>query len=115
VHIAFADEVAANPALLARYAARVGPESDTTLVLYAPGSEPEAVLEPLKAALTAAAIGEESAPDMLIAAVPRHEAHERIIAQRAAGLLSERSVQGPLAALPRSLPTAAPARSLQAG
>jgi hypothetical protein len=101
VHIAFADEIAARPDLLADYAGRVGPDTDATLVLYAPGAEVDDVVGPLQAAIDAAGLDDARTPDMLVVAIAGHEVHERALAARAAGLLSERPVEGPLSALPR--------------
>ena len=104
IYVAFADEIADDPALLTEYAHARGPAADATLLLYAPDKLTEDVVEPLTGAIAAAGLDDANSPDMLIVAIAKHEAHERTMAERAAGLLSRREdVDGRLGALPRVL------------
>jgi hypothetical protein len=109
VVVAFADELAERPELLARYSEFVAPESPVTLVVYAPDTEAEDVVEPLERALAAARLDDSNMPDLLLSAMERTEVYERAIARRASALLSDRDVPGPLGTLARDLDVVAPA------
>jgi hypothetical protein len=103
VVVAFADELAERPELLTRYSEFAGPASPVTLVVYAPDTEAEAVVEPLEAAIATARLDDSNMPDLLLSAIERNDVYERAIARRASALLSDREVTGPLADLPRDL------------
>jgi glycosyltransferase involved in cell wall biosynthesis len=90
--VAFADELASAPDLLASYAATHGPEDDATLVIL---GEPD---EALLAAVTAAGLDADDAADLVV--VP--SAAAPALATRAAAVLSRRPLAGPLGALPRA-------------
>jgi hypothetical protein len=103
VVIAFADELAERPELLTRYSEFAGPDSPITLVVYAPDTDAEAVVEPIERALAAAGLDDDNMPDILLSAMECNEVYERAMARRASALLSDRTVSGPLAGLPRDL------------
>jgi hypothetical protein len=103
VVVAFADELVERPELLVRYSEFAGPESPMTLVVYAPDTEAEAIVEPLERALAAARLDDTNMPDILLSAIERNDVYERAIARRASALLSDRDATGPLAGLPRDL------------
>jgi hypothetical protein len=98
--VALADEVSADPDLLAAYASRFGAADDATLVLYAPGGEEAAVVPALERAMTAAGLT-DGGPDLLLVAPPAGPDAEAEVAGDALALLSRREPAGPLAALPR--------------
>ncbi len=98
--LAFADEVADRPALLAGYARHFRAGDAATLVLYAPGA-PDAEAGALaEAAIAAAGIGEDG-PDMMLLTAAAGAESEAAIAATSTALLSERSGGGPFALLPR--------------
>ena len=97
--IAFADEVAATPGLLAAYAGEFGDEDPLTLLLYAPGADPEEAATSAEAALAAADLGDD-APDMMLLPVPGGAETEAALAADAVAVLSDRRQDGALAALP---------------
>jgi hypothetical protein len=100
VVIAWADEIAERPDLLATYAKQAAGDDTTTLVLYAPDCDEESVVPTLQAAIEASGVTEDQLPDMLVTALPKHEVHERTMARRASAVLTDRDVDGPLADLP---------------
>ncbi|HZQ82086.1 MAG TPA: hypothetical protein VFB25_08930 [Gaiellaceae bacterium] len=99
--LAFADELAADPRLLHDYAEAVGPDDDTTLVIYAPGADPEALEPLLLRALAAAGVAESACPDLLALATPSHPAAERGLAGAVHALHSARTPTAPFDRLPR--------------
>jgi glycosyltransferase involved in cell wall biosynthesis len=68
--VALADEVVADPALLAAYGAVFGPGDDATLVIYAPDADAAELGERLGAALAEASLEGDDSPDMLALAGP---------------------------------------------
>ncbi len=97
--LALADELAADPALLAAYADRFAADEEATLVIYAPDAEPEPTAEALTRALEAAGIA--AAPDLVLLAVPGGEDAEAAIMGQAVALLSEHPAPAPFDELPR--------------
>jgi hypothetical protein len=101
VILAFADELCSDPLALAAYGALFGADDDATLVIYAP-DQPEAVaVSRLMRALEGAGVSAHSGPDMTVLAVPGGRASERLLADNVHAVYSRRSLEGPLAALPR--------------
>jgi 2-polyprenyl-3-methyl-5-hydroxy-6-metoxy-1,4-benzoquinol methylase len=98
--LAFADEVAERPGLLAAYAAQFGAGDAATLVLYAPGADEAAAGAIAEAAIAAAGLGED-APDMMLLTAPATDGSEAAIAAAASALLTERRGGGAFALLPR--------------
>jgi Methyltransferase domain len=98
--LAFADEVAERPALLAGYARQFGARDAATLVLYAPGAGDAEAGALAEAALAAAGIGDDG-PDMMLLTADATAESEAAIAETSTALLSERGGGGPFALLPR--------------
>jgi hypothetical protein len=103
VVVAWADEITQRPDLLARYARALAGDDRTTLVLYAPDGDENAIVPALQAAIGATGLDDAELPDMLLTALPGHEVHERTLAGRAGAVLTDRDVSGPLADLPSAL------------
>jgi hypothetical protein len=93
--LAFVDEIAAAPALLAAYAEHFAGEERATLLLRADGGDAGATVARLEAAIAASGIEAEAGPDLLLidAAVPT----DAVLARRAGALLSERDAPAALA------------------
>jgi hypothetical protein len=98
--VAFADEVAAAPALLAAFAAAAGPADDATLVLLAAAVD-DATVAGVEGAIAAAGLDDDSLPDVVLAPVPVEPPRQRALARQAAAVLGEREPPAWLAALPR--------------
>ncbi len=98
--LAFAEEVAERPALLAGYARHFRAGDAATLVLYAPGADDAEAGALAEAAIAAAGIGEEG-PDMMLLTANATPESEAAIAGTSTALLSERRGGGPFALLPR--------------
>ncbi|HEX8101898.1 MAG TPA: glycosyltransferase [Solirubrobacteraceae bacterium] len=91
-----------SPALLARYAERVGPDDDATLALFAPDGDAGEVAALVDGALAEAGVDPERAPDMLLVGLPDTPAVRAALAVRAHALLSDAAtVAWPFAGLPR--------------
>jgi hypothetical protein len=100
VGLAFADELGADPALLAAWAQAIGEEDDATLVIYAPGQDEAAAADALAPALEAAGIGDDDERDLaLVIGAPAPE-REAGLARGASVLLSRRPAPDAFAALP---------------
>jgi hypothetical protein len=100
VGLAFAAELAADPALLAAWAQAIGEDDDATLVIYAPGQDEAAAAYALAPALEAAGIGDDDERDLaLVIGAPAPE-REAGLARGASVLLSRRPAPDALAALP---------------
>ena len=97
VVLAFADEVADDPALLGDYAAHVAADDDVSLVLLLPADDASGLEERLLAAVEAAGLGDDS-PDLLAVA----HAPEDLpgLAHAAQAVLTHRPPVGPLVATP---------------
>jgi hypothetical protein len=98
--LAYADEVAERPDLLAAYAAQFRAGDAATLVLYAPGADEASAGASAEAAIAAAGLGED-APDMMLLTAPATADSEVAIAATASALLSERRGGGTFSLLPR--------------
>ena len=99
VGLAWADELAADPALLATWAETFGADDDATLVIYAPGGDEDEVVHALGPALAAAGIGDDDGRDLALvigAATPEREAG---LTRGACVALTRRGPSGPFAAL----------------
>jgi hypothetical protein len=66
VTLAFADELKAEPELLAAYGRQFGAADDATLLIYAPGRSEDDAVEELMPALDAASIDPDAGPDLLV-------------------------------------------------
>jgi 2-polyprenyl-3-methyl-5-hydroxy-6-metoxy-1,4-benzoquinol methylase len=98
--LALADDVVAEPALLSAYAAQFTPEDSATLVIYAPGRDPEEAGELVGGALSAAGVGDDG-PDMMLVAVEEDPQFELTVALQASVLLADDEPLGAFARLPR--------------
>ena len=115
VGLAWADELALDPALIAAWADAFGADDDATLVIYAPGGDEGAVVDALAPALAAAGIGDDDERDLALvigAATPEREVG---LARGACVAVSRRGLNGPFALLtaldgPDALRAAAAAR-----
>ncbi len=101
VALAYADEIAADPALLRAYARLFGPHDAATLLVYAPDVSPEEAARTLEPAVAQAGLAGEDGAEVVVCAVPGTEANERALAAQAACLLSHRIPQGAFRSLPR--------------
>lgn len=95
--VAFVDEVTANPALLAAYAARFAGDEHATLLLRDEAGHRTTAAR-LRVALGAAGLDDASCPDMLLLAPGTPPDDE--LAARAGAVLSERPAPAALAGLP---------------
>jgi glycosyltransferase involved in cell wall biosynthesis len=98
--VALAEELAVRPELLEAYARAFGEEDDATLVIYAAGSDEQAVVEQLTPLLARTGLDGDGAPDMLAYPAPVGLG-DSVLAARAGAVLSCFPPEGPLAALPR--------------
>jgi len=102
VALAFADELAADPALLATWTGAFGPDDDVTLVIYAPGADEASVADALAPALAAAGVGDDDERDFaLVIGAPTPD-REAGLARGASVLLTRTIAPAPFAALPVS-------------
>ena len=102
--LAFADELIENPALLRAYCDTYGPESDASLLLWAPGVNADQLLEMAELAIAAAGVDDSRLPDMLLAPLAGASRNEAALAERADALLSEWPSAGRIGELPRFSP-----------
>ena len=102
--LAFADELIENPALLRSYCETYGPESDASLLLWAPGVNADQLLEMAELAIAAAGVDENRLPDMLLAPLAGAPRIDAALAERADALLSEWPSAGRIGELPRFSP-----------
>jgi hypothetical protein len=98
--LAFADELVADPSLLAAWAAEIDGRDDVTLVIYAPDWSPHDAGARLGAAVTHAGLDGEDAADLLALATPATLKLETQLAAGASAILSRRVPVPPFAALP---------------
>lgn len=99
--LAFADELIADPSLLAAYATAFGPDDDATLVIYAPDSAPGVVEQTLGRALAAAGIDESGCPDLIAVSAPSAPAAQSHLARAVDAVFTRREIGGPFDRLPR--------------
>jgi GT2 family glycosyltransferase len=100
VALAFADELVADPALLAAFADHFGPDDDVTLAIYAPDGDPSTVERELGQAITTAGIDDALCPDLLAIATPGSSETELQLARCADAVLSNRKSSAAFADLP---------------
>ncbi|MEY2517825.1 MAG: hypothetical protein QOJ89_5189, partial [bacterium] len=108
--VAFLDEIAAAPDLLADYARLFEGRSDTTLVVLAPGFagvDLESALRPMAEAL---GLDRDGSADVLVLT---EDADEDELATRAGALYTRAGRHGPLGALPRAADAGALARLVE--
>jgi GT2 family glycosyltransferase len=101
VVLAFADELAARPELLAAYTRAFSGADDATLLVYAPGRDPAALGALLGPAVEQAGLPSENAADILAVASPRDPAAEATLARGADAVLTHERVGGLLALVPQ--------------
>jgi hypothetical protein len=99
--LAFADELIADPGLLAAYATAFGPDDDATLVIYAPDSAPGVAEQALGRALAGAGIDESGCPDLIAVSAPSAPAAQSHLARAVDVVFTRREVGGPFDRLPR--------------
>jgi SAM-dependent methyltransferase len=95
--LAFAEELADHPSLLATFAEAFGAGERATLVAYAPDIDPSAIALRLETLL---AEGPATDPDVMLVAVPREAAAEARLARSVGAVLSGVVAGEPFAGLP---------------
>jgi Glycosyl transferases group 1 len=108
--LAFADELLADPDLLAQWSQTTSGADDVTLVIYAPDWTAEEAAERLQPVVAVAGLDTEDAADLLAIAVPRSETAEARLAAGADAVLSRTAAPAPF----HRLRTVESARSLLA-
>lgn len=103
--VALADELVDEPGSAAAWAATFA-GVPATLVVYAPDESPGEVAARLVPALAEAGVGDDAGVDLLLVAVPRTSRGEAELAASVVAAFGDRSLDGPLAALPRIRPDA---------
>lgn len=98
--LALADDVVAQPALLSAYAEQFTPADSATLVIYAPGRDPDEAGVLVSGALSAAGVGDDG-PDMMLVAVEEDPQFELTVALEASVLLADEEPLGTFSKLPR--------------
>jgi hypothetical protein len=78
VTLAFASELAEDPALLAAYASVFGEDDDATLVLYAPGAEEAAVVKKITGAAASVGVDLERCADMAVLITAGDDGEDRL-------------------------------------
>ena len=99
VGLAFADELVADPSLLAAWAGAFDEDDDATLAIYAPGRDEAEVVGDLEGALSAAGIAPDDGRDMLAVVAPATLELEAGLARAVHALLSRRPAPGPFGGL----------------
>jgi hypothetical protein len=99
--LAFADELVADPSLLAAWADAFDGSDDITLVIYAPDWSAERAGETLGAVVAQVGLDGDDAADLLALATPSTLALESSLARGASAVLTSRAPRPPFAALPR--------------
>lgn len=100
VALAFADELVANPELLAAYAEHFGPDDEITLVIYAPDGDPVVVEQELGHAIATAGIEDARCPDLLAIATPASSETELQLGRCAHAVFSNRPGKTPFTSSP---------------
>ncbi len=101
VALAFADELIANPELLAAFAEQFGADDDLTLAIYAPDRDPAVVAEELGRAIKEAGIEDAQCPDLLAISTPGSPDTELQLGRRADAIFSNRTSRAPFHHLTR--------------
>jgi glycosyltransferase involved in cell wall biosynthesis len=101
VTVALAGELVRDPGLLRAYAERVGPDAPATLAIYAPGWTEARAYAELGAALEAAGVAPEAAPDIVALPLADRLGIRVALAVRAGDMLTGEDAGWPFAALPR--------------
>ncbi len=99
--LAFADELVAEPSLLAAWSEAFDGSDDVTLVIYAPDWSPERAGESLGPVVVGAGLDGDAAADLLALATPATVALEASLARGASAVLTGRAPRPPFAALAR--------------
>ena len=99
--LAFADELVADPSLLAAWSAAFDGSDDVTLVIYAPDWSAERAGESLGPVVAQAGLDGDDAADLLALATPATVALEASLARGASAVLTARAPRPPFAALAR--------------
>jgi hypothetical protein len=99
--LAFADELIASPELLRAYGEAFDGADEITLVIHAPGTDPDALGERLGPLVEAVGLDGDDAADLLAMPTPATPEHEAILARGVDAVLSRREVAGRLGELPR--------------
>ncbi len=99
--LAFADELVADPSLLAAWSAAFDGSDDITLVIYAPGWSSERAGESLGPVVAQAGLDGDDAADLLALATPATVALEASLARGASAVLTAHAPRPPFAALAR--------------
>jgi glycosyl transferase family 2 len=100
VGLAFADELVADPALLAVWVAHIDEDDDATLAIYAPGRDEAGVVAALGPAFAAAGIGEDDGRDLVAVVGPATPELEAGLACDAHVLLTKAPPPAAFAAVP---------------
>ncbi len=98
--LAFADELAADPGLLAAWGAVFDARDDVTLVIYGPNWTTERAERELGPVVAAAGLDGAEAADLLALATPADPALERRLASACAAVLTRALVPAPFSDLP---------------
>jgi hypothetical protein len=99
--LALADELVENPELLRSYVSSVTPDDDASLLLWAPGTDAQGLLDMAEAAIAKAGLDASALPDTLLAPIGGSPEADRALAQRADALLSDWPRVGAIGELPR--------------
>ena len=102
--LAFADELVADPSLLAAWAATFDGADPATLIIYAPGSDEPSTLAALSGPVVAAGLDEDGTADVLALAIPATAEGEVELCQMAAAALTRREPADIFRFLPRFTP-----------
>ena len=99
--LAFADELVADPSLLAAWSAAFDGSDDVTLVIYAPAGRGARGRAPRAPVVAQAGLDGEDAADLIALATPATVALEASLAAGASAVLTARALRPPFAALAR--------------
>ena len=99
--LAFADELVADPSLLAAWSDAFDGSDDVTLVIYAPDWSPDRAGDNLGPVVARAGLDGDDAADLLALATPATVALEASLARGASAVLTARAPRPPFAALAR--------------
>jgi len=83
--LAYADELIASPDMLRAYGTAFGGADRATLVIHAPGADPDALEEQLGPVVQAVGMASDDSADLLAVAGPRTTQHETYLARGGRG------------------------------